>query len=149
MRKVISKSTLPELYVPYRKLVFCSNIIEGGGLIVEVSGSIPILVGKGDPPKVWMSARRENNHELVVENSSALTKNITSANVFGGTVIMSNGVVILSARQISEDEAEVDQVDMRPLGLNIFGDKNGLKVGGMSLSGNTFSGVGVMLGIGD
>lgn len=145
---MITKTNLPSNYVPYQKLNFCSNVLEGGGHIIEVSKSIPILVGKGTPPLVWLSAKQDKENVLIVEASKAKFSSVTSSNIFGGTVVMSKGVVVLSARQISDEEAEVTEVDLRPLGLNIYGDKNGLHVGGMELIGNYFKGVGTLVAIG-
>lgn len=145
---MITKTNLPSTYVPYQKLNFCSNVLEGGGNLIEVSGTIPILVGKGNPPLVWLSAKQEKEIIVVVEASKPKYSSVTATNVFGGIVVMSKGVVLLSARQITEDEAEVTEIDLRPLGLNIYGDKNGLHVGGMEFTGNHFSGVGTMVGIG-
>ena len=116
--------------------------------MIEISEMIPILVGKGNPPLIWISAKHEKDVALIVEASKAKYSSVTAVNIFGGTVVMSKGVVLLSARQITEDEAEVTEIDLRPLGMNIYGDKNGLHVGGMELTKNHFSGVGTMVGIG-
>ncbi|EAP80271.1 hypothetical protein [Sulfitobacter sp. NAS-14.1] len=145
---MITKTNLPSSYTPYQKLVFCSNVLEGGGNLIEVSGTIPILVGRGDPPLVWLSAKQDAKIVTVVEASRAKFSSVTAASIFGGTVVMSKGVVLLSARQISEEEAEVTEIDLRPLGLNVYGNKSGLHVGGMEFTGNHFSGVGTMVGIG-
>lgn len=145
---MITKTNLPSSYIPYQKLAFCSNVLEGGGNLIEVAGTIPILVGRGDPPLVWLSAKQDAKVVTIVEASRAKYSSVTAANIFGGTVVMSKGVVLLSARQISEVEAEVTEIDLRPLGLNVYGDKNGLHVGGMEFTGNHFSGGGTMLGIG-
>lgn len=145
---MITKTNLPSNYVPYQKLIFCSNVLEGGGNLIEVSGKIPILIGKGKPPLVWLSVKQKKKFTMAVEASKSNFSGVTAKNIFGGTVVMFKGVVLLSAREITDEEAEVTEVDLRPLGLNIYGDKSGLHVGSTQFSGNHFIGAGTMVGIG-
>lgn len=56
--------------------------------------------------------------------------------------------VIIQARQISEDEAEVTILDLRTLGINIQGSRNGMQIGTNGFSHNTFKGVAGMIDIG-
>lgn len=138
----------PQKYVPYERVTICSNVIEGGGYLFEMSGQHPLLIGKGDPPLVWLSIPFKNGKRDIVTASKSFEKSVSVVSILGGTQVVSGGKVILSTRQISQNEAEVDQIDLRPFGLNVYGDKAGLKVGGMSLTGNRFSGVGTMFSFG-
>jgi len=55
---------------------------------------------------------------------------------------------ILSVKTINENSAEISLLDLRPLGINLFGNKTELKVGNSTFSGNSFFGVGTMIGFG-
>jgi len=50
--------------------------------------------------------------------------------------------------KISDNSASVVQMDLRPIGLNIYGDESHLVVGTHQLVSNTFQNVYVMIGIG-
>ena len=55
---------------------------------------------------------------------------------------------MLQVRQISAEEAEVDALDLRPIGFNIYGDKVSLNAGGLHMSGNSIAGGGTFLALG-
>jgi len=50
--------------------------------------------------------------------------------------------------ETTEGEAIIDSIDLRPIGLNLYGDSKNMNVGGGSFSGNSMSGGGVLLGFG-
>ena len=54
------------------------------------------------------------------------------------TVVSFGKTVLLRVEKLSDQKAEVIEMDFRPIGLNIYGDKNGLHVGTNLLAGNTF-----------
>ena len=56
--------------------------------------------------------------------------------------------MLLSVTARDDESAVVNNMDLRPIGLNIVGDGNGLQIGGSSLSGNIFSGVDTIIGLG-
>lgn len=56
--------------------------------------------------------------------------------------------MVLSIKATGEDSAEIDTLDMRPLGLNVYGTKNELMVGTNTFSGNSMSGGGTLIGLG-
>jgi hypothetical protein len=62
-------------------------------------------------------------------------------------VIIAN-TVVLSVKAIDENSAEIDNLDMRPLGLNLFGTKSELRVGSNTFSGSSMSGGGTLIGFG-
>jgi hypothetical protein len=64
------------------------------------------------------------------------------------TTIKTKDVIILKAQQIGST-CIVNEMDLRPLGLNITGFNDYLKVGGSEFRGNTFQGLGTFIGIGD
>lgn len=142
---------VPSGFTPYETLIFCSNTIEGGGHLFQIGNEFPLLIGKGNPPSVWLlgvSDSRSGELKTIISKSKSRSSNFSVIDAFGGTIVMAKGQKVLSVRELSDKSAEVDFVDLRPAGLNVFGDKLGLKIGGMSLSGNSISGGGVFVSLG-
>lgn len=63
-------------------------------------------------------------------------------------MVYAGGELVLRVRQVNDQQAEVDKLDLRPIGFNIFGDKSSLNAGGMRMSGNTVAGGGTFLAYG-
>ncbi len=63
-------------------------------------------------------------------------------------MIYAAGKLVLRVRQQSEDQAEVEELDLRPIGFNIFGDRKSLNAGGVHMSSNSFVGGGTLLAFG-
>ncbi|PRQ64435.1 hypothetical protein, partial [Vibrio mediterranei] len=56
----------PKGFTPLKKLVVCSNIINGGGNLLSISDSFPLLIGKGSKPQIWLSAVSDaSTNELI------------------------------------------------------------------------------------
>lgn len=142
---------LPDGYKPLKKLTICSNTLTGGGNLVSIGGDFPVIIGKGSIPQIWIRAVADSStNELVpvVDKNKSLhpaIKVVTQANKI--TVLIS-GETVLSAKATSQDVVIVDKLDLRPLGLNLFGDTSSLKVGGNTFSRNSMHGGGTLLGFG-
>lgn len=148
---MITTENLPEHFRPYQSLSFCSNNISGGGHIFAMGQVLPLLIGVGPSPRVWLQAvATPGSKEFVtVVADSKVTHPAVDVEVNGGRVVVSvRGIVVLSVEAKDDQSAEVSEVDFRPLGLNVFGSSSSLNLGGMQLSNNTFSGVGVAFGLG-
>ena len=59
-----------------------------------------------------------------------------------------SGTTVLSVRATADNSAEVDELDLRPLGLNLHGDSSTLMAGTSKFSGNSMSGGGILIGFG-
>tara|TARA_R110002072_G_scaffold301624_1_gene481780 strand:- start:2091 stop:2531 length:441 start_codon:yes stop_codon:yes gene_type:complete len=146
---VYTKTRKPKGYFPYEKLIICSNTLLGGGLAFEVSGQIPLWIGKGEKPKVWLSSISFTGKSLpLVEKSKPAVANISSFEEDGATGFAINGEVILRIENYSKDKCEVTKMNLFPIGLPVKGDKFGLEIGGSTFSRNTFNGAAVMFGLG-
>jgi hypothetical protein len=144
-----ARDNLPKSFQPYQKLTVCSNSLIGGSHIVEISGTLPLIIGKGEKPQVWLQAisnPETKEFVLIVENSISKFPTVQVNEVNGALVISVQGKKVLSVRETSGDEAIVDVLDLRPIGLNLYGDSKGMNGGGGSFSGNAMSGGGVLLG---
>jgi len=148
---MITNENLPESFLPYQDLNFCSNNILGGGHIFAIGKVLPLLIGVGSTPRVWLQAvAAPNSKEFVtIVADSESTHPAVDVSVIGNKIVVSaNGKVVLNVEAIDDKHAVVSEVDFRPLGLNVFGSSEALSLGGMKLSRNTMSGVGVAFGLG-
>ena len=148
---MITKNSLPKSYVPYDSLTVCSNSLFGGGYIVSIGDVLPIIIGRGDKPMIWLQALTKPEPKeffMIVEGSiskDAAVKVYEENNVLKVSV---SGTIVLSVRATADNSAKVDELDLRPLGLNLHGDSSRLMVGASKFSGNSMSGGGILIGFG-
>jgi hypothetical protein len=146
---MINEESLPSSYIPFRKLTICSNLLENGKVPVLISGNIPFLVGKGNKPKVWINMLPQQGSDeskpIVRENLSLhpQVEVVEKNNIVEVTV---NDKTLIEVKKISNNEAVISKLDLRMIGIAIYGDSKSLKVGGNSMSKNTFKNVNCMIG---
>lgn len=146
---MINYTTNPVGYIPYEKITICSNTLIGGGNLISVGDIKPLFIGKGETPKIWLRAVSNLKNKEFVEIVTASEQNFPSVKVINRNNeirILAENTVVLRAIYNS-DSIEILKLDLRPLGLNVFGDKNGLITPQMTLTNNTFEGAGALLGI--
>jgi hypothetical protein len=148
---MITKKNVPKSYTPYNTLVVCSNTLTGGGNIVAIGDILPIVVGKGDKPRIWLQTLADpKTKEFITIVDASISKH-PSVKVFEQDDVLKiivSSTVVLSVKATGEDSAEIDNLDMRPLGLNLYGTKSELRVGSSTFSGNSMSGGGTLIGFG-
>jgi len=148
---MITRNNLPENYQPFDTLIICSNTLKGGGHLVAVGDTLPLVIGKGEKLKVWLQAlanAQKNEFVLIVEESISKHPAVKVYEEAGVLNVMISGEIILSVEEKSSDSAVISKLDFRPIGLNLFGDANSLNAGGGIFSGNTMSGGGTLIGFG-
>ena len=141
----------PKGYVPYSLLSVCGNKLTGGAKILAVGDTFPILIGKGSKPQIWLMAIASPNDKKfisIVEASISQHSFVRVEEVGRQLVVKVQGATVLKVEQTGDDQALVSEIDMRPLGLNVFGGVSELNAGGMSFSNNTFSGGGTLISFG-
>lgn len=147
-----TESKLPKEYSPFQELVVCSNESINGVILLEVNKSIALLVGQGDHPSVWLSvprADKSGEQVHIVRNNQTLHEGFAVVLPKNATVVLFGATVLLHVEKLSDQRAEVIELDFRPIGLSIYGDKNGLYVGTNLLADNTFTNVHTMIAIRD
>ena len=147
----------PKDYIPFKELILCSNKFVNGLIPIEVDGNMPLLVGKGELPLVWLATPlkfRLKWKYIVVENQS-LSSHIKvkiskeDSEIYVIFVKENNEETnLLKVKKESDDKAIVTEIDFRPLGLNIHGNDVQLFVGTNTLSNNIFQNVRTMIAIG-
>lgn len=134
---------LPSDYKPLKKQIICSNTIVGGGQLLSLKGEFPLTVGSGSVPKVWLMGYADNKHSTLSYVVEANMSNYSAVKIKVGNnsvKILVGSTLILSAKATSPDVVIIDKVDLRPIGLNIHGDKSALHAGGAEFSDNMMSG---------
>jgi hypothetical protein len=148
---MITRDNLPKSYSSYEKLVVCSNTLSGGGHILAIGEVLPVLVGKGEKPQVWLQALSNlDKSEFITIVEASISKH-QAVKVFEDKGVLNihvGGTSVLSVRVTGEDIAEIFMIDLRPLGINLYGNNSELKVGNSTFSGNSFAGGGTMIGFG-
>lgn len=148
---MITLNNLPKSFSPYNTLVVCSNTLIGGVGFVAVGDVLPLLIGKGEKPRIWLQAIAKPNSRdfvTVVEDSISKHPAVKIYEESGVIRVEASGTLVLAVRPTGEDSAEVEALDFRPLGLNLHGTKSSLTVGGSTFSENTMSGGKVFIGLG-
>jgi len=147
-----TRDNLPKSYRSYSKLTVCSNTLIGGGHIVAVGDVLPLIIGRGDIPQIWIQAlNNPKTKEFISIVESSVSKNpaVKILEINGAVNVTIQGTKVLSVKQVADDSAVVDFMDLRPLGLNLHGNASSMSVGGSSFSGNSMQGGSVLIGLGD
>jgi hypothetical protein len=142
--------SLPSNYIPYRKLTICSNVLVNGKVPVLISGNIPFLVGKGSKPKVWINMlpqQESNESKSIVRENLSLHPQVEVVEKNNIVKVTVDNKTLIEVKKISNDEAVISKLDLRMIGIAIYGDSKSLKVGGNSMSKNTFTNVNCMIGM--
>lgn len=140
---------IPTEYKDYPEIELCSNKLSGVKYLFGIGNIPPIIIGKGDHnPICWVYI--QNNgvwQEIVTANKS----NYLPLQVFAHQkklLMQVYSKVILDSFENDSGALIIQKLDFKPLGLNIEGDSNGLKVGGATISNNTIVGGKFFIGLG-
>jgi hypothetical protein len=145
---MITKQSIPKSYKPFGRLMLCSNTIVGGGYIVSIGDVIPLLLGQGKKPMVWLQAVTDSKRDrfvTVVDASIAKHPAVRITNEGDALNVVSGSIVIIRIKSDEPGSAVVDKLDLRPLGINVFGDESHLQAGGAAFSSSTFTNVGTII----
>lgn len=142
---------LPTQYKPYSKVIIGTNKLFNVTALATVGNNIPILIGKGSTPRVWLSIPMDQKGESwypLIKDNFATHPDIKVTAKTGAIFVYANDKVVLSALRPNEDALTILKLDLRPFGLNMYSDESFLQVMGNKLSKNEFRNVGTVIGIG-
>lgn len=148
---MITRISMPKNYSHFNTLIICSNTLSGGSNLVAVGDVLPLLIGKGEKPKIWLQAlsdSKKNQFVTIVDESISKHPAVKVYEESGSLNVMISEEVILSVRILDQDSAVVEKLDFRPIGLNMHGNSSSLTVGGGTFTGNSMSGGGTLIGFG-
>ncbi|MDP4268941.1 MAG: hypothetical protein Q8909_02320 [Bacteroidota bacterium] len=135
--------TLPQVYKQYHTIIICGNTFNNVKYLIDDNGFIPLLIGAGDIPRLWMYTRKDNNAIAIVKDSlaihPAIKVNIINRNK-SLTIEVSQAPnsepIKMCDIDFSNEIPNINQINLRPLGYNVYGDNNSLFIGEQKLTGN-------------
>jgi hypothetical protein len=143
--------SLPKEFTPYKQLEIATNKIIDGVALVSVNGFIPVLIGKGETPEIWVTIPADQQGKEwrpIVSNNTSLLEVITvitKGKVIG--VAMGDDIV-LEVKEITSESAEITKCNLRPFGINVFLEDDCLKVMTNRYSGNTVTEAKIFIDVG-
>ncbi len=139
---------LPNEYVPYEELIICGNTMRNGKAPITVDGRPVFLIGKASMSSVWLQVPTGKNWRYEISNGHSDDSAYRVA-ISGTSIAVYFGPhLLIRAEKKSDATLQIDHIDLTEFGLAIHGDSSSLHVGGMTISGNTFEGVGTMINVG-
>ena len=146
---MITRNNLPISFAAYSKLTICSNLLIDGGFLLSIDDVLPLVIGKGEKPQVWLQALINNEKKEflpLVEASISKHPAVSIIENQGMLTIMIQDTNILTIEKYDIESAEINFINLNTIGFNICGDANKLTIGNSTYSGNTMSGAGVLIG---
>lgn len=142
---------LPTQYEPFGTLRIGSNILTNVKALASVGSNVPLLVGKGQTPRVWISIPADRTgsrwYPLVKDNFS--THPDVKVEARGKvTYVRTPQGTVLTALRVSDDVLSIQKLDLRPFGLNIFADEGSLHIMGSKLTKNEFRNIQIVVSVG-
>ncbi len=142
---------LPKEFIPYKQLEIATNKLIDGVALVSVNGFIPVLIGKGETPEIWVTIPADQKgaewRPLISKNESLLDVITVIVKDKVIQVSMSDNIV-LEVKEITSESAEITQCNLRPFGINVFLEDDCLKVMTNRYSGNTITGAKIFIDVG-
>jgi len=131
------------------ELTICSNKIIGGGDLIKIQDYVPLIIGAGKTPVIWLRTKiKEEIITLIIENKSLNSNIKVKENLESKSIIIQIAhTKVIYASMIDDKSCIVHEIDLRPIGLDIVGNSTELKIAGNTFSGNTFSGGKYLIGM--
>jgi hypothetical protein len=152
--KNIIHQVLPMDFVSIGSLEVCSNNLIEFKYILDDNGFIPILIGKGEIPRIWIYAKSKDKSISIIRDNISNLSNV-KINIYSKEkricvehMTNSKDNAVLINLVFKNELAVITDLDLRPLGYNIYGSENALFFGDSSMRGNTFQGSNSLIKIG-
>jgi hypothetical protein len=148
---MITIDKLPAEFLPYDELTICSNRLIGGGQLLVVGDVVPLIIGRGAQPMIWLQASTGPSGKeflLIVEASVSRHPAITVQSRSDGLTVSAGPTAVLRIASFDAKVAKVDLLDFRPIGMTIFGGADQLNVSGMTFRSSTATGTRAMIALG-
>lgn len=146
MERLVVKQSLPK-FEPYDKVIVGSNTF-GVRFLVDMSGYIPLIIGKGQIPRVWMYCKINGVAlPVVIDNESAtpqVEKRFDGMNKKLSFHIYNYELhqwITLIELSYKEEYPQITTLDLRPIGVNVYIEGDTLCAGGMHIDNSEFRGV--------
>lgn len=127
------KSEFLKNYIPFKVIDICSNQLENVDNLFLFDYIAPVIIGYNDNrPLIWLSMKQPGTVTwfLVVSENVVLVNELKiDFSEENTTTIKKDEQVIIKVENISKTHARIKQIDLRPLGLNVFCEQNELHLG--------------------
>ena len=143
--------SLPKEFTPYKQLEIATNKIIDGVALVSVNGFIPVLIGKGETPEIWVTIpadQKGTDWRPIVSKNESLLDVITVRTKEKVIQVAMSDSIVLEVKEITTESAEITQCNLRPFGMNVFLEDDCLKVMTNRYSGNTITGAKIFIDVG-
>jgi hypothetical protein len=145
---------LPEEYKPFDKVWVCNNDFDKGHILFLIDSNPVFLIGKGSKPNemfFWLKVpnnegEKKDWKDVVVKNIPKDSKYSLAAFEFGNEVAF-NDIPLIQYR-LDNERLVINMINLKPIGLNIYGSLSSLNISGNSFTKNSFENVYTMVGIG-
>lgn len=137
----------------YNELIFCSNYLRNYKSIIKQSsnGFEPLIIKQGDDGKPLVFLQSYDNKKSepidIINGNKSIIDSVIFNRSLTGCFVGYNDITILEIVQNENNIMEVITLDLRPVGLNIFGSSTALNMGGNTMSRSSMSNVGAFIGI--
>ena len=137
----MKSNSLPTAYNPAKSIIIGTNKFENVDIFISFNGHIPILIGDGEKPHIWinipMNKEGTDWYPLVKDNFST-NPNVVIYDKGSKINISTPDGVILDCEKNIEGTINVKNLDLRPFGLNIQADNEKLVVMNKIFTTNAF-----------
>lgn len=144
---------LPDRYVPLHTLDLCTNVFVNVSKPIAIKDFPILLIAGGLVPVVWLAAPRfpgsSDWHFVVAEGRSANPAIQVAIDASKReTVVTAGPTRLICAVMMADDRAQVTEIDLRPVGLNVIGSKSGLMIGTNRFANNRVQGASIGIALG-
>ena len=141
---------LPTEFISYKQLEIATNKLVDGVALVSINGFIPVLIGRGETPEIWVTIPADQQGKewrpIVSKNTSLLDviTVIAKENMIGVTLA---DEIVLEVKEITRESVEITKCNLRPFGINVFLEDDCLKIMTNRYSGNTITGAKIFIDV--
>jgi hypothetical protein len=142
----------PAGYGPYDSVTLCGNRLHAVGVLFQIGNRQPLWIGRSAQskhPQVWLWALLADGSWVEVVTANGIVRpsvapgasiNVIRDGSSARTIVLAGAVILVDAIGSADGHSlDVPTIDLRPLGLNIFGStREGLSFGGTRYASNTF-----------
>lgn len=141
-------NSLPSSFVPFDRVALCSNGLQNVKVLFLLSQNVPLLVGKGtDGPLVWLerpvftapNQPPANWIPMVEENRPADPVVSVVHPQPKQTLVVVRQNILLDCVAKEDDLLEIRRIDLRPIGILIYGTPSSLVFVNQTFTGNFFT----------
>ena len=143
--------SLPTEFTPYKQLEIATNKLVDGVALVSVNGFIPVLIGRGETPEIWVTIPADQQGKEwrpIVSNNTSLLDVITVIAKDNVIQVAMAADIVLEVKEIASESAEITKCNLRPFGINVYLEDDCLKVMANRYSGNTITEAKIFIDVG-